>query len=121
MSRFPFRPIKNQYQVLLPGTSGDVILHKSSSIYAAAGWLWLHVRRCYLPAIKSADITHCVLDTETGERWSYSELLAGHFMDDVLPLEILSKGRDANQAGHESSIAWASSNLVKPKYRAVRS
>jgi hypothetical protein len=119
VSRFPFRPIKNQYQVLLPGTSGDIILSKSSSLYAAAGWLWLHVRRCYLPAIKSSDITHCVLDTETGERWSFSELLAGHFMDDVLPLEILSKGRDA-QAEHEPSVAWASSNLVKSKYRAVR-
>jgi hypothetical protein len=116
VSRFPFRPIKDQYQVLLPAASGDIILSKWSSLYAAAGWLWLHVRRCYLPAIKSSDIAHCILDTETGERWSFSELLAGHFMDDVLPLEILSQGRDA-QTEHEPSIAWESSTLVKSKYR----
>jgi hypothetical protein len=116
MSAFPFKPIKNQYLVLLPGTSGDIILSKASSLYVAAAWLWLHVRRCYLPAIRSSDIAHCILDKQTGERWSFSELLSGHFMDDVLPIEVLSQGSDARDQ-NDPALAWESSSLVKSKYR----
>jgi hypothetical protein len=117
---FPWKTDENQYQVLLPGKAGDIILHRSGTLYEAAAWLWLHVRRCYLPAIKSSDIDHCVLDTETSERWSFSELLAGHFMDDVLPLEALSNRSDARIQSHSASAAidaWMSSSLVKRRYR----
>lgn len=117
---FPWKTDKNQYQVLSPTKSGDIILHRSGTLYDGAAWLWLYVQRVYIPAIKSSDIDHCVLDTATGERWSYSELLVGHFMDDVLPLDALSNRADARIASHSAAAAidaWMSSSLVKRRYR----